>query len=221
MPRVIGSLDISNVTLLDKVFTMLSFAVKYLTKSIKEDIVSFYNAYTELLSHKNKFVRKFAAQAFCYVVRKLPFDEKLLKVIISPVLDHDDSASSMQQKKRKMDQIMGISELLFEVAYGASEGLHSKAKDVMVQVLSFESEARSQSVVLVVRSLFQKLVNEVDTEKHQLMYDTIVNTLDWKDNKGDLEVLLQIFTDVIKLKYGRRVSPYGIVTITEALNTLL
>ena len=53
-----------------------------------------------------------------------------------------------------MDQVLGVSELLFEVAYGASEGLHSKAKDVMVQVLSYESEERSQWVTLVVRSLF-------------------------------------------------------------------
>ena len=61
LPKVIGTLDISNVELMDKVFTLVSFAVKYLTKSIKEDIERFYSSYTELLSHKNKFVRKFSA----------------------------------------------------------------------------------------------------------------------------------------------------------------
>lgn len=61
MPRVIGVLDITNVALMDKIFTLLSFGVKYLTRSIKEDINSFYSAYIELLAHKNKFVRKFAA----------------------------------------------------------------------------------------------------------------------------------------------------------------
>lgn len=61
MPSVIGSLDISNVGIIDKIFTLLSFGVKYLTKSIKDDIVNFYSTYSEIISHKNKFVRKFAA----------------------------------------------------------------------------------------------------------------------------------------------------------------
>jgi hypothetical protein len=61
MPSMISALDISNVTLLDKVFTLLSFAVKYLTKSVKEDLDNFYSTYVELLGHKNRFVRKFAA----------------------------------------------------------------------------------------------------------------------------------------------------------------
>ena len=40
-----------------------------------------------MLAHRNKFVKKFAAQSFCYVVRKLPFDKKLLSIILKPVFD--------------------------------------------------------------------------------------------------------------------------------------
>jgi hypothetical protein len=40
---------------------MISFAIKYLTKSIKEDLKNFYSTYIEMLGHRNKFVRKFAA----------------------------------------------------------------------------------------------------------------------------------------------------------------
>ena len=61
LPKVVGSIDISNVDLMDKVFTLVSFAVKYLTKSIKEDLNRFYTSYSELLIHRNKFVRKFSA----------------------------------------------------------------------------------------------------------------------------------------------------------------
>jgi hypothetical protein len=64
--------------LLDKVFTLLSFAVKYLTRSIKEDLTAFYSVYVELLAHKNKHVRRFSAQAFCYVLRKLPLEGSLM-----------------------------------------------------------------------------------------------------------------------------------------------
>ena len=90
MPNVIGSLDISNVTLVDKIFTLVSFAVKYLTKSIKNDICNFYSTYSEIVSHKNKFVRKFAAQAFCYVIRKLHFDDKIIEIIMKPISDESN-----------------------------------------------------------------------------------------------------------------------------------
>jgi U3 small nucleolar RNA-associated protein 20 len=86
MPSVIGALDISNVILVDKIFTLMSFGVKYLTKSIKEDLENFYQTYVEMLAHRNKFVKKFAAQSFCYVVRKLPFDNHLLSIILKPIL---------------------------------------------------------------------------------------------------------------------------------------
>jgi hypothetical protein len=127
MPNVIGALDITNVTLVDKIFTLLSFAVKYLTKSIKDDISNFYQVYVELLAHKNKFVRKFAAQAFCYVIRKLTFDDRLIHVLLISLIDNHNSIT----QARLFDHILGVSELLFEVIYGASEGLHSKAKEVL------------------------------------------------------------------------------------------
>ncbi len=133
MPSMINALDISNVTLLDKVFTLLSFAVKYITESIKEDLENFYSAYVELLGHKNKFVRKFAAQSFCYVIRKISFDERLLSTILKPIF-----ASS--EDKTLFDKIVGISELLFEVIYGASEGLHSRAKECLEQLLIYKLE---------------------------------------------------------------------------------
>lgn len=66
-----------------------------------------------------------------------------------------------------------------------------------------------------------KLINEVDTEKHQLIYEVLTKTLSWKDDQSDLTLILTLFQDFIKLKHGRRVSQYGIVTITETLNTLL
>ena len=61
---------------------------------------------------------------------------------------------------------IGISELLFEVVYGASEGLHSRAKELLTEVLKFEAVKRHQGIVTVIRMLIMKLVNEVDTEKH-------------------------------------------------------
>jgi hypothetical protein len=104
------------------------------------------------------------------------------------------------------------------VVYGASEGLHSRAKELLTEVLKFESGKRPQSVI---RQLIMKLVNEVDTEKHQLIYETMSNGINWKEDEAELNLFLVIIQDIIKLKQGRRVSPYAIVSITEILNSLL
>lgn len=61
LPVVIGILDCSNLPLLDAVFSLLSFSFKYLLNPLREDLTNFYSVYVELLLHKNKFVRKFAA----------------------------------------------------------------------------------------------------------------------------------------------------------------
>lgn len=74
MPQVISLIEVSNVTLLDKIFTMISFGIKYLLKSVKDDIRNFYYTYYELLVNKSAHIRKFAAQSFSYVIRKLRFD---------------------------------------------------------------------------------------------------------------------------------------------------
>jgi hypothetical protein len=69
---------------------MISFGIKYLLKPIKEDIQNFYSVYSELLVSKNKYVRKFAAQSFSYVIRKVKFNEKLYKLIIKHIYAEDD-----------------------------------------------------------------------------------------------------------------------------------
>jgi hypothetical protein len=54
-------IDLNNLELLDKIFTMISFGIKYLVKPIKQDLPHFYNVYFEVLTSKSKHLRKFAA----------------------------------------------------------------------------------------------------------------------------------------------------------------
>jgi hypothetical protein len=46
-------------------------------------------------------------------------------------------------------------------------------------------------------------------------------SIEWKTQELELALLLTLIQDIIKLKHGRRVSPYGVVAITECLNSLL
>ena len=45
MPQVIAIIDVQNIQLIDKVFTLFSFSFKYLLKPIREDIKNFYHIY--------------------------------------------------------------------------------------------------------------------------------------------------------------------------------
>ena len=100
---------------MDAVFSLFSFGFKYLLQPLRNDIQNFFSVYSELLQHKNRFIRKFAAQAFSYVLRKVPFsevqkeseDQKDPKILHMLMADLDNE-----------DQVLGLTDLLFEVCKG-------------------------------------------------------------------------------------------------------
>lgn len=61
LPAIIALIDVQNLKLLDKIFTLLSLCFKYLIKEIKVDFKNFYNIFLPVLHHKNKSLRHFAA----------------------------------------------------------------------------------------------------------------------------------------------------------------
>lgn len=79
--------------------------------------------YVELLLHKSKFVRKFAAQSFSYVLRKVKFTPELVQMVCTVTSDNE---------------VLGVCDLLYEVCSGESDALHSKALEVLEGVLTFE-----------------------------------------------------------------------------------
>ena len=61
MPAAIAVVDVQNVALLDSVFTLFSFSFKFLLKPIRDDINNFFEVFQELVIHKNRHLRHFAA----------------------------------------------------------------------------------------------------------------------------------------------------------------
>ena len=84
---------------------MISFGIKYLSKYIKEDIAHFYSVYYELIIHRNKFIRKFASQSLCYVLRKIEFNHELLSILLGPLKDwrKDDAEMDDTHKITKFE----------------------------------------------------------------------------------------------------------------------
>lgn len=74
LPTAINLLDAENLQTMDKVFQLLSFAFKFLIKPIRENIRDVFSVYIVLLEHKNRFIRKFSAQSFSFVLRKVTID---------------------------------------------------------------------------------------------------------------------------------------------------
>ena len=88
--------------------------MKYLLKQIKDDIHNVYDVYFELIRHKNKYVRKFASQSLCYVLRKVPFDQALVEMLLAPMVEKEDEKLPAEHRHA----IYGMSDLLFEVVSG-------------------------------------------------------------------------------------------------------
>lgn len=81
-------------------------------------------------------------------------------------LKDSEEIENIIDDKDQMTKIMGCCDLIFEVIYGAGEGLHSKFNEVMQALLTFYSKNENNlSLNLTIRCLFMKLINEVDTEK--------------------------------------------------------
>jgi len=215
MPAVIGVVDVQNVGVMDKVFTLFSFCFKYLLKPIRDDLEQFYAIFSEILIHKNKHLRHFAAQCFSYVLRKVNIDAHLMQVILAPALQAPSDIGPFAF----VHIIQGLSDALFEVMYGASQDLHSKATGVVQVLLSLE---KSEVMIKIIRCLFIKLFNNIDTNRQTPIFEEISTTL----LKGDLaedkvKLGLMVYLDAIMLKYGRRLSHVVVIQLYESLNSLM
>lgn len=188
LPVVISILDCSNLPLLDAVFSLLSFSFKYLLNPLRDDLARFYGVYVELLNHRNKYVRKFASQSFSYVLRKVKFTPELVKMLVQDVNGENE--------------ILAAVELLFEVCSGEVDSLHSKAAEVLQGLLSDHEFLVKESGTMVVRYLYVKLLNAVDTRKQMPMFEILTDKLCEKY----VSLMGAVINDTIKFKFGRRVS---------------
>ena len=134
-----------------QVFSLLSFCFKYLVKSIRDHIEDVYAVYSELVHSKNQWVRKFAAQSFSYVLRKVAFTKELMEMLGC-----------------EEDHALGVAELLYEVVQGG-QAMHSKTSEVISCVMTHSS-------LLISEYLLLKIVNNIDTKLLLPVFETVVES---------------------------------------------
>ncbi|XP_047431848.1 small subunit processome component 20 homolog isoform X2 [Mugil cephalus] len=107
-------LDTKDTEVLEWVFTCLSYLYKYLWRLMVKDMANIYSLYSTLLEHKKEHIRKFAAESFSFLMRKVPDLDALLTHVFSDLEQHPD-------------KVEGTGQLLFEMCKGVRHMFHSCA----------------------------------------------------------------------------------------------
>ncbi|XP_054655986.1 small subunit processome component 20 homolog [Dunckerocampus dactyliophorus] len=111
---ITSMLDTKDTEVLEWAFTCLSYLYKYLWRLMVKDMVNIYSLYSTLLEHKKEHIRRFAAESFTYLMRKVPDLDALLTHVFSDLCQHPDKAE-------------GAGQLLFEMCKGVRHMFHSCA----------------------------------------------------------------------------------------------
>jgi len=217
MPQVISIIDVQNIGVMESIFTLFSYSFKYLLKSIRADIKCFYDVFQEVLVHKNRHLRHFASQCFSYVLKKMTLDGEAVEMILQPLMESTAGPFAI------VHVLQGVSDVLLEVMYGASEDLHSKATEVLSVLLTLDVKGeKRERLDKVVRYLLIKLVNSIDTAKQLPLFECIHRCLLVDEmSEAKLTLCLLIFQDTLRLKLGRRVSHVLVIQMIESLNFVM
>ena len=96
--------------------------------------------------------------------------------------------------------VQGISDVIFEVMYGASQDLHSKAASIQAVILSLLGGGGEVSlagkvslVTKVVRLLYIKLFNAIDASKQLPLFEQIHQNLITSETESIHKVRLALF----------------------------
>ena len=90
--KLLSMIDIKNIDILEDIFMVLAYALKYLFQKIMKEFKSFFDIYFfQLFGHRNKHIRKFAAESFSYIFKKTPKNElqNKLTIILDSVCELD------------------------------------------------------------------------------------------------------------------------------------
>ncbi|CAL1568682.1 unnamed protein product [Knipowitschia caucasica] len=105
-------LDTKDTELLEWAFTCLSYMYKYLWRLMVKDMGSIYSLYSTLLAHKKEHIKKFAAESFSFLMRKVPDLDALLNHVFTDLQENPEKAE-------------GTGQLLFEMCKGVRNMFHS------------------------------------------------------------------------------------------------
>uniref|UniRef100_A0A3Q3F398 UTP20 small subunit processome component n=1 Tax=Kryptolebias marmoratus TaxID=37003 RepID=A0A3Q3F398_KRYMA len=182
-------LDTKDTELLEWAFTCLSYLYKYLWRLMVKDMTNIY-LYSTLLEHKKEHIRKFAAESFSFLMRKVPDLDGLLNLMFSDL-------------ERHPDKVEGAGQLLFEMCRGVRNMLHSCAFQVLPVVLRKLGPTTSCGVCLPWNA-----VRDAVDHMSQAAAEHVVKEhfLVWWDSLQQLERLLFVLHTLVSHRGGAKVT---------------
>ncbi|XP_035476215.2 small subunit processome component 20 homolog [Scophthalmus maximus] len=205
-------LDTKDTEVLEWAFTCLSYLYKYLWRVMVKDMTNIYSLYSTLLAHKKDHIRKFAAESFSFLMRKVPDLDALLTHVFSDLQQHPDKAE-------------GTGQLLFEMCKGVRNMFHSNAANALPVALRKLGPTTNPGVSLpwdTVRDaldhMAQAATNHVDREHFLVLWESIqvsvVEVLGFVEAKGaeaseaaeQLERLLFILHTLVSHRDGAKIT---------------
>ncbi|XP_069376458.1 small subunit processome component 20 homolog isoform X3 [Paralichthys olivaceus] len=205
-------LETKDTEVLEWAFTCLSYLYKYLWRVMVKDMTNIYSLYSTLLSHKKEHIRKFAAESFSFLMRKVPDLDALLTHVFSDLQQHPDKAE-------------GAGQLLFEMCKGVRNMFHSAAANALPVALRKLGPTTNPGVSLpwdTVRDaldhMAQAAADQVDREHFLVLWESlqvsVVEVLAVVEVRGEeadeasdqLERLLFIFHTLASHRDGAKVT---------------
>uniref|UniRef100_A0A8C9YZT6 UTP20 small subunit processome component n=1 Tax=Sander lucioperca TaxID=283035 RepID=A0A8C9YZT6_SANLU len=160
-------LDTKDTEVLEWAFTCLSYLYKYLWRLMVKDMTGIYSLYSTLLEHKKEHIRKFAAESFSFLMRKVPNLDALLSHVFSDLQQHPDKAE-------------GAGQLLFEMCKGVRNMFHSCAANALPVALRKLGPSTNPGASLpwdTVRDaldhMAQAAANHIDREHFLVLWESL------------------------------------------------
>nr|XP_046234375.1 small subunit processome component 20 homolog isoform X2 [Scatophagus argus] len=205
-------LDTKDTEVLEWAFTCLSYLYKYLWRLMVKDMSNIYSLYSTLLAHKKEHIRKFAAESFSFLMRKVPDLDALLNHMFSDLQQHPDKAE-------------GAGQLLFEMCKGVRNMFHSCTANALPVALRKLGPSTNPGLSLpwdTVRDaldhMAQAAANHIDREQFLVLWESlqvsVMEVLGVMEGKGQevdqaleqLERLLFIFHTVVSHRDGAKIT---------------
>ncbi|XP_029616907.1 small subunit processome component 20 homolog [Salmo trutta] len=221
-------LETQNTEILEWAFTCLSYLYKYLWRLMVKDMTKMYSLYSTLLAHKKEHIRKFAAESFSFLMRKVPDLDALLNHMFLDLEEHPGKAG-------------GVGQLLFEMCKGVRNMFHSCAGTALPIALRKLGPSADQEVSLpwdavrdALDQMAQAAANHVEKEHFLVLWESLqtcvsealrnLNKTD-VDEEGQasehLERLLFILHTLVGHRNGAKITKPDAVcqTVHELLQT--
>uniref|UniRef100_A0A3B5AP45 UTP20 small subunit processome component n=1 Tax=Stegastes partitus TaxID=144197 RepID=A0A3B5AP45_9TELE len=200
-------LETKDTELLEWSFTCLSYLYKYLWRLMVKDMSNIYSLYSTLLAHKKEHIRKFAAESFSFLMRKVPDFDALLNHVFSDLEEHPD-------------KVEGAGQLLFEMCKGVRNMFHSCAATAFPVALRKLGPTTSRGVSLpwdsvrdALDHMAQAASGHVDREHFLVLWESLQVRLDAAKKGEDadvaaeqLERLLFVLHTLVSHKDGAKIT---------------